>query len=268
MKESNPLKVPPYTASFPLWATTLLIILTLAICLQAWWLYQLYTDSIADESASATTTPSDEPQTQFPDRSLFQEPELVLPDPLGSLEWEPFGEIQGMREQIDRLFGDALKRVEQSHNFGALDDSGFPISPRINVTENEKAYEVTVDLPGANDSKIEVTLEDRTLTINAETEVESTSRDNSDGAKILRRERQTGRFQRGITFAQPVDAQAMTQKYENGVLHIRVPKKLRNSNRLNKADQGKAAIGIYLFIQAYIHRSRIYQTSVTSVETK
>jgi HSP20 family protein len=239
MKESNPLKVPAYTASLPCWATTLLIILTLAICLQGWWLYQLYPDSIADDSA--IITPSDGPQPEPSAPALFQQPELLLPDPIGSLQWEPFGEIQSMREQIDRLFGDALKRVEQSHPLGAFDQFGFPISPRINVTENEKAYEVTVDLPGANDSKIDVTLEDQTLTIYAETEIESTNKDNRDGAKILRRERQMGRFQRGITFAQPVEAQAMTQKYENGVLHIRVPKKLQNSHRANTTNLGHPA---------------------------
>jgi HSP20 family protein len=209
----------------PGWAKALLAALVIVVCWQGWLLHQLSINTIDAEPPDAKTASSDAPIVQLPEVTLFNEPDWILPAPLDSVDWDPFADMQRMREKIDRLFGNALGRAQQSKRFGDLFGSEFLISPRTDVSESAKAYDVTVDLPGADNSQIEVTLKGQTLTVRATTESETENETIKNGSKTLRRERQVGRFERSITFENPLKPTGMTQTYENGVLHVRVLKK-------------------------------------------
>ena len=110
---------------------------------------------------------------------------------------------------------------------------GFPHSPAyINGRDGTKwsipldAYEegdnlvVRASLPGVNPEDIEVTIEDRILTISGSTKVDE-KRD-EDG--YLLRERRTGSFYRTVRLPETVDANKGEPQYENGILTITLPK--------------------------------------------
>jgi len=95
----------------------------------------------------------------------------------------------------------------------------------VNNSQLTTAYTVTVDLPGVEVSKIETSLDGRTLTVSAETESVKEDTEKVEGdAEFIRRERHVGRFQRNIVFEKPVRAEGISQNLEEGVLKITVPK--------------------------------------------
>ncbi|MGZ0707609.1 Hsp20/alpha crystallin family protein [Coraliomargarita sp. W4R53] len=206
------------------WGNVLLGVLVIIVCWQAWLLYRLSETTVASERALAPPALTSESPGILPDDAFINAPDLFLPDPLIATSRDPWADMQRMRGQIDRLFSETLGAVPNEGRFADLFDSGLLMNPKVDVSESKGAYEVTVDLPGVDDSQINVTLEDQTLTINATTRKESEQEEDNHGTKVLRRERQEGQFQRSILFEHPVVSKEMTQKYEDGVLRIHVPK--------------------------------------------
>ncbi|MCF7812444.1 Hsp20/alpha crystallin family protein [Candidatus Gracilibacteria bacterium] len=96
--------------------------------------------------------------------------------------------------------------------------------PSIDVSENEKEFEITADLPGFDPKNINVDIEDDGLAISGKHESENKEEDKN----YLRCERQSGSFYRKIGL--PSSAELLKTKCtsKNGVLHITVPKKEEN----------------------------------------
>jgi len=92
-------------------------------------------------------------------------------------------------------------------------------APRMDL-EEEVAYVVRMDIPGADDSDISVKIEDRLLTISGRIEEREEER---VGSALIRNERRSGRFHRSVSLPRPVEAAEMTAEYENGVLLVRIP---------------------------------------------
>jgi Hsp20/alpha crystallin family. len=82
---------------------------------------------------------------------------------------------------------------------------------------------VTVNAPGADESSIDVKLEDQVLRISIKTEHAQDETDDKNG-KYQYRERFVGQFQRALTLPGPANAAKMTTEYHNGVLTITIPK--------------------------------------------
>jgi len=146
-------------------------------------------------------------------------PDLVAPFDPDS--WNPFEEMESMHRRMNRMFDDAFGRFGQSPDFkGLTRDQAY--SPQIDVTEEDDAYVVRMDLPGAEPSNIEVTVHDQTLTISG-TRDQSVRKERDDGT-TFRFERQFGSFSRSVTLPGPVHEEAMKTEYEDGVFTVRVPK--------------------------------------------
>ena len=68
-----------------------------------------------------------------------------------------------MQEHMDRLFNDAFGKFGASSRFGDL-VTGLSFNPKVDLSEDKSNYIVRVDVPGANESDINVSLEDQVLT--------------------------------------------------------------------------------------------------------
>lgn len=135
--------------------------------------------------------------------------------------WDPHAEMERLQERMDQFLEEAMRRTGQDPR-SLFPDEVKMINPRVNMEETDTAFEITVELPGAEDAQIETTLEGQQLTIEADTNIEVENQ--SIGGNSVIRERRSGRFQRSLILPAPVDASKMTTSYENGVLHIHVPK--------------------------------------------
>src|SRR5690349_11414203 len=77
-----------------------------------------------------------------------------------------FTPFLSLRREIDRMFDDFTK------GFGFFGDwPEFPstgLTPTMDVTETDKEYQLTAELPGLEEKDVNVTLSDRVLTIRGE----------------------------------------------------------------------------------------------------
>jgi HSP20 family protein len=154
---------------------------------------------------------------------------LGIPDPFlqpfDPQSWDPFQEMSRMRAEMDRMFNQAFGRFQGSPQFGNLAGQST-YSPSFDLTEEPDRYVVKIDVPGASEHDIKVTLEDQNLTISG---TRTDTRSQEKDGKILRQERVVGQFQRSMTLPEPVDDTNMETNYENGVFTVTVPK-LQPSN--------------------------------------
>lgn len=127
---------------------------------------------------------------------------------------DPFKDIEALFEQLNSEFADV------SSNFGGkvgADDI------HVDVADAGENLVVTADVPGFAAEEIDVSVNDRRLTISAE-HSESTETDAED-THYYRRERKMRATSRTITLPTEVDESEASAHYDNGVLTIELPKR-------------------------------------------
>lgn len=139
----------------------------------------------------------------------------------GGEAWRPF---ESLRKEVDRLFEDFGGNF-WSRPFRSLAplEQSFPkqmAAPAVDVTETDKAYEITIELPGLDEKNIEVNLANGGLTIKGEKkeEKEETKKD------YYVSERRYGSFERYFGLPDGVDADKIEATFKNGVLKVVLPK--------------------------------------------
>jgi HSP20 family protein len=92
---------------------------------------------------------------------------------------------------------------------------------RVDVEENDQAYVLRAEVPGAKREDITVSIDGNTVSIRADVVDE---RNDQSGSRI-RSERIYGEDFRTFTFPQDIDDSKAEAKVENGVLVLNLPKK-------------------------------------------
>jgi HSP20 family protein len=98
-----------------------------------------------------------------------------------------------------------------------------PTQFRMDVSENDKEYQVLADLPGVKKEDISITISGNQVAVSAEVKHE---KDVEKGETMLRGERYYGKIQRAFALGQEVDQATAQAKYNDGVLELTLPKKL------------------------------------------
>jgi HSP20 family protein len=135
-------------------------------------------------------------------------------------------------ERLDDMFPDMFRRMMRPL---AVAPAGFdaPGEIRIDVSEDDKSYEVRAEVPGAKKEDIRVTVDRNYVSISAEVKRETeekSGKDNKSGRTLVK-ELYYGSAARSFTLAHEVDEKAAQAKYDNGVLVLKLPKKLEASSR-------------------------------------
>ncbi|HSQ82762.1 MAG TPA: Hsp20/alpha crystallin family protein [Casimicrobiaceae bacterium] len=97
-----------------------------------------------------------------------------------------------------------------------------PRSIRIDVSENDTAYIVHADMPGVSKEDIQVAIEGNQVSITAEVKAAA---EPAEGARVLRSERQSGRYFRSFTLPLELDETTSSAKFDRGVLELTLCKK-------------------------------------------
>ena len=100
--------------------------------------------------------------------------------------------------------------------------ASVPTQIRMDVTENDKEYQVLAELPGLKKEEISITINGNEVAVSAEVKHE---KDVKNGGTVLRAERYYGKVQRSFALGQEVDEVAAQAKYNDGVLELTLPKK-------------------------------------------
>ncbi len=96
------------------------------------------------------------------------------------------------------------------------------VSPRLNVSETDNAFEVQAELPGVNKEDVKVAVEHQRVTIEGEAKREQQQR---EGENVLYTERSSSKFMRSFVLPAEVDESGAQARMENGILTLTLPKK-------------------------------------------
>ena len=124
--------------------------------------------------------------------------------------------------QLPVLFDDFINR--DSFNWGLSNFSSSNTTvPAVNIRETNENYHVEVAAPGMQKKDFKVELDGNLLTISSE---KSDKKEEVDAEKYTRKEFSYQAFQRSFTLPKEVvDADKIQAKYEDGMLHLLIPKK-------------------------------------------
>ena len=154
--------------------------------------------------------------------------------------------LLNLRQEIDRMFdqfasGWPIGRWSDIDPFKGL-TTGLPsaLSPEVDISETDAAYEISAELPGIDEKDLEVTLSDDVLTLKGEKKDQREEK--QQGYYVS--ERSYGTFQRVFTLPRDADADKITTQYRQGVLTInqRKPKPRRVRWTLRRARRAVAPL--------------------------
>jgi HSP20 family molecular chaperone IbpA len=118
----------------------------------------------------------------------------------------------GLRE-LDNLFECAIQP-------SFTDVCGYQEwAPASDITESDKHYLVTMEVPGVDMKKMDISYNDGELTIKGEKVIET-----AESESCLCTERFAGPFNRSFIIPKKVDADKIDATYKDGVLSVTLPK--------------------------------------------
>ncbi len=134
---------------------------------------------------------------------------------------------------LPRLFTENLFD-DWMDDFPMMPDFGHDVSRKLygkhanremltDVRDHGDHYEVEIDLPGFKKEDLNIELHEGNLTITASKGLDQEDKDKE--GKYVRQERYAGMMQRSFYVGEDVTEQDIKAKFEDGVLHLNVPKK-------------------------------------------
>jgi HSP20 family protein len=138
---------------------------------------------------------------------------------------------------FDRLLDHAV-----DHFFAQPATDSAPVRrPAIDVSESDRGYVVTLDVPGVTREDVKVSIDGRRVSIVAEEraqEAAAEAKPADDAAtgknadRVILRERASASFARSFTLQSEIDQSASQARLENGVLTLTLTKRSANETRL------------------------------------
>lgn len=133
------------------------------------------------------------------------------------IRWDPFREIAGLQDRMNRLFEEASgrgRRPEEDFATGSW-------IPSVDVRETKESLELQVEVPGIDPKDVTISVESGVLTIRGTRHFEKAS----EGETYHRIERAYGVFERSFTLPTNVNAEKIEARYRHGLLQLTVPKR-------------------------------------------
>src|SRR5512137_57634 len=140
----------------------------------------------------------------------------------------PFGKknIQVRREEenpfamMQREMNRVFDSFNQNWGLGAFPSLTGSFMPRLDVTEDAKAFTVTAELPGMSEKEIDLSISGDALTIRGEKKEEKEDKNRN----YYYSERSYGAFLRSIPLPRQVETDKVSASFKKGVLTITLPK--------------------------------------------
>ena len=139
-------------------------------------------------------------------------------------DWRP---LESLRREISNLFEDFDRGLRSPFGRSIFDvepllqrELTWASTPAVDIVEKDKAYEVTAELPGMDESNIEVKVANGMLTIKGEKKEEKEEKKKD----YYFSERRFGSFERRFQVPDGVDSNKIEANFKKGVLTVILPK--------------------------------------------
>ena len=109
------------------------------------------------------------------------------------------------------------------NDFAKVGRTEVPKVMKTDIREDEKGFELDIELPGCRREDVSAELKDGYLTIAGKTSSSSDEKD--DSGRFIRRERYQGSCSRSFFVGDELEQEDIKAKFENGILKVFVPKK-------------------------------------------
>jgi len=123
-----------------------------------------------------------------------------------------FEEFDRMRRQMDR-YSSGLQP-----DLAAYQKPG--VFPALNLSEDDHNYYVRAELPGMDAGELDIQATGKNLSISGERKIVP----EVEGTRYHRREREAGKFSRGLSLPGDINASRIEAKLSSGILTIKIPK--------------------------------------------
>ncbi len=150
---------------------------------------------------------------------------IIRRTPSNLAAYRPRGIDEQFGRLVENMFEDMFSPFAHGSALSPWSAEGT-ISPRLDVTETDKAFEVQAELPGVKKEDVKVAIEHQRVTIEGESKRDSEQR---DGENLLYTERSASKFVRSFMLPAEVDEGQAQARMENGVLTLTLPKKQGNA---------------------------------------
>jgi len=126
-----------------------------------------------------------------------------------------FDPLRGF-EKMGRRMNELAKEFEHGFNF---ETGGF--NPRVDISEDKQNVYVVAELSGLTKENVKISVsDDNVLTIKGEKK----RGEIPEGKSYLRTERFWGEFSRSFVLPENLNKEAITAKFEDGILELSIPK--------------------------------------------
>jgi HSP20 family protein len=130
--------------------------------------------------------------------------------------FDPFRDLQTLKERMDRLFDDTLSR-----RGGGDEILQGRWAPAVDIFEDDESIVLEAELPGMSKKDIRVNVNQGVLTLEGERKFSKETKEEN----YHRIERAYGSFMRSFTLPSTVDTEKIQAEHRDGVLTVRLPKK-------------------------------------------
>jgi HSP20 family protein len=138
----------------------------------------------------------------------------------------PWSSLESLKREIDQAFGNfglgalPLALTQPMFQTEFFRDRPWNMAPAVDMTEKDKEFEITAELPGLDEKDLEVKLANGNLTIKGEKKEQSEEREKD----YYLSERRYGSFVRSFPVPEGVSADKVEASFAKGVLTIKLPK--------------------------------------------
>lgn len=142
---------------------------------------------------------------------------------------DPRRDLFSLRDTMNRLFNDGWWDPFDPRS-GMRELSPWSgVYPKVDIEEDEKAVTVKANVPGVDPEKVEVNVEEDTLTLSGTIEHEEDRSD--ENRQYYHYEREYGEFRRDIPLPAAVDPDSAKAVNKGGVLTITLPKTAQDTRK-------------------------------------
>lgn len=132
------------------------------------------------------------------------------------IKWDPYKSVKQIQEKLDSLF--EARVTGSKHSEDELVHSEW--TPDVDIFEDDKKIVIKADLPGVDEKKMSIKLDNSILTLQGERKfIPETNIEN-----YRRIERSYGTFIRKFALPASVDANKIKATFNEGILEINLPK--------------------------------------------
>ncbi len=129
------------------------------------------------------------------------------------IKWNPAREIEDLFDRYSRAIGWSGNGNQELLKTGDW-------SPKIDISETEKAFVIKAEIPEVEKKDVKVTVDQGVLTIQGERKMEKEEK----GKKFHRVERSFGSFSRSFTLPENVNQKQVKAAFKDGILSLEIPK--------------------------------------------